>query len=302
MADWSWVGPVANAVGQYAGGMSAGNQANSTLQGAYDEMLRNLQARFGDYDALGAAGYQDVTPEQLGDTALASIPEDLGARQAQQESIAALGDLSQHGGLSLADMQALNEIQGNLNRNNMARQKGLANEFAARGQLGSGAQLAMGLANQQNAAMNANQAGETAAAQAQQRAMEAILRKGEMARGMSSDDYRRKAAAAQAKDAIMARNAAARSDAARYNNSLRGQTYQDRLAQAAGKTSLTNAMNKGIMGKADQSARTTVANASRTGKFGNDLQSAFGTQPTQSTEPTDSELQDEADTNQGDDD
>lgn len=261
MGDYSWIGPVAAEIGKGINSYGASESANAQIQAAYDEMMRNLQQRFGDYDALGKAGYQDLTAQQVGPSALASIPRDEAARQAQQEALASLAELADRGGLNLADMKALNDIQGNLNRNASSRRQGLANQFAARGQLGAGAQLAMGLDAQQNDAMNANAAGESAAAQAQQRAMQAILQKGSMARGMSADDYARSRDAAMARDAIEARNAAARTDASKYNNSIRGQGFEDELAKAKGKTSLTNSMNQAVFGKGRQGAATTAAQA-----------------------------------------
>ena len=239
MSDYSWIPAVAGAIGKGVNSYASAGQANDVMQEAYRKMLENLQARFSDYDKLGAAGYQDIAAQQLGPSALEGIQYDPAARQAEQEALAKLTELANNGGLTLADLKALNDIQGVQNRNVSARRQGLANSFAARGQLGSGAQLAMDMQNQSDAAMNANAAGESAAAQAQARAMQAILQKGQMARGMANDDYGRKSDAARAADMIAARNAAARTDAAKANNAYRGQAYDDALRQAQGKTSLT---------------------------------------------------------------
>lgn len=261
MGDYDWVAPVAKAGSSIVGGQMAQDQ----LQEAYRQMLENLKQRYAEYDALGPAGYKDITAQQVGPSALENIPQDLQARQDQQASIAALQSLADRGGLSLADMKALNDIQANLNRNNSARQAGLANQFAARGQLGSGAQLSMDLANQQNAAENANNAGESAAAQAQSRALQAILQKGQAARAMSADDYARKAEAARAHDLIEQRNAAARTDASKYNNQLAGQAYEDALAKIRGKTGLTESTNKTLFGSGQARANNTLGQASLTG-------------------------------------
>lgn len=257
------------------------DKSDAAMQAAYDQMMANLRERFGDYDALGSAGYKDVAAQQLGPSSFDSIQQDPRARQDQQESIAALEDLAANGGLSLADMAALNEVQRNLNRNDTARRQGLANEFAARGQLGSGAQLAMSLANQQNAADSANQRGESVAAQAQARALQAILQKGQMSRAMTNDDYARARDAALARDAIEARNAAARTDASKYNNSLRGQAFEDQLAKARGKTALTHDLNQVVFGKGGQTARTTAAKGDYLNK-GIDAVSRFGSGSTSS--------------------
>ncbi|MBK7864182.1 MAG: hypothetical protein IPJ65_37420 [Archangiaceae bacterium] len=234
IGDYDWIGPAIGAVAKGVNSYASAGQANDVMQEAYRKMLENLQARFSDYDKLGTAGYQDIAAQQLGPSALEASSMTLPrARPSKSRSRSSLSSRI-NGGLSLSDLKVLNEVQGNLNRNNSARQAGLANSPAARGQLGSGAQLAMDMQNQSDAAMNANAAGESAAAQAQARAMQAILQKGQMARGMANDDYGRKSDAARAADMIAARNAAARTDAAKANNSYRGRGVRRRAQTGAG--------------------------------------------------------------------
>lgn len=267
MSDYSWLAPLISGVAKGAVDVGTGLAANQQTQGSYEEILRNLRERMGDYDNLAGGDYKTVTPELLGPSALEGIQDDPAARQAQQEALAMLSELAANGGLSLADLKALNDIQQNLNRNDTARRKGLANEFSARGQLGAGAQLGMAMQGQQDAAQNANQRAESVAAQAQARAMQAIAEKGRMARGMASDDYGRKSAAAQARDAIEARNAAARMQSQNANNAIAGQRFTDDLAKARGKTSLTNSMNDAVFGAGQANKNTTKA----MGGYANDL-------------------------------
>jgi hypothetical protein len=267
MSDYGWIGPLVGAVGKGVNSFATADRANSEIQEAYRQMLANLQARMGDYDGLGKAGYSDLVAQTLGPSALEGIQDDPAARQAQLEALATLADLIDRGGLSLGDQTALNRIEGTLNQNDVARRKGLANEFAARGQLGAGAQLGMSLDAQQSAAQNANTRAEGIAGQAQDRAMQAILEKGRMSGSMSDRDYARKANAARARDAIEARNAAARTDAGKYNNSLRGQAFEDELAKARGKTALAGDMNSAVFGSGRQSANTTLGRGSATNEL-----------------------------------
>lgn len=267
MGDYDWLAPLISGVAKGAVDVGTGLAANDQMQGTYAEMLRRLAEREADYDALGTAGYKPVTAEQVGPSALEGIQGDPAARQAQLEAMAALDELAKNGGLSLADLKALNDMQRGLNQNDASRRKGLANEFAARGQLGSGAQLAMAMQGQQDAAQNANQQSESVAAQAQRRALEAILQRGSMGRSMGNDDYARKADAARARDAIEARNAAARMQAQGANNAIAGQNFTDQLAKARGKTDLTNASNQAVFGKGAQQARTTGAMGGYTNKL-----------------------------------
>lgn len=237
MGDMDWGALAGLAAKLINSGMSAAD-AQKMAMDALNKAQGNIGQARADYDAVGTPHYDNVVAEQLGPTALNGIQNDPAGRAAEQQAIAKLQELADNGGLSLADMAALNQIQGNLNRNVQSNRKSLENQFAARGQLGGGAQLGMELAGNQNAAQNANQAGESAAGQAQARAMQAIMQKGNMGRQMSQDDYAKKSEAAKATDLINQRNAAARTAATMANNSFAGQGFDDRMAVAHGKSSL----------------------------------------------------------------
>lgn len=270
--DYSWIGPLVSAVGSGINSYATSEQASKISQAAYDEMLRNLRERFGDYDKLGTAGYEQYIPAQLGRSALSGVQDDPALRQAQQETLAALQDVISSGGLTLADLKGLSDVERRLNQQNMARRKGIENSFAARGQLGAGAQLASELDSAQDAAELANQRGEATAAQASDRRMQALMRRGELARGMSGDDYRRQSEAARADDFISQWNASARNDGAKYRNTVRGQGFEDELAKARGKTSLTNSMNEAVFSKGQDKAKTQRLQ----GAYRNDLLKAGG--------------------------
>lgn len=252
-SDIPW-GEIIGAAGSMLNSQMTSDKASGISQAAYDEMLRNLRERFADYDALGTAGYEQYVPATIGRSALSGIQEDPGLRQAQQETLAALKDIIDSGGLTLSDMKALNDVQRNLNQNNTARRKGLTNEFAARGQLGAGAQMAMALQGQQDDAENANQRGEATAAQAQDRALGATMKRGAFAGEMSAEDYKRQKAEADAADFIERWNASTRNDGAKYRNSIKGQAFGDGLAKARGKTSLTDSTNSAVFGKGRDAA------------------------------------------------
>jgi hypothetical protein len=244
---------------QYLNGQQTTSDANKAQLAAYAGILKNLQDRFGEYSALKPANYQNITAQQVGPSALNSIQNDPQSRLDQQAAIAELSNISKSGGLELSDRNALNQLEQTQSRNASARNQSLANQYAARGQLGSGAQLAMSLANNQNATQNANQQGESIAAQAQKRAMEAVLQKGQLSRTMSNDDYARKKSAADAGDSIARYNASMRTDAGKYNNSIAGQTYDDYLKKLAGETNLTTATNNALLGQGNQQAAGITA-------------------------------------------
>jgi hypothetical protein len=229
-------------------------QANQAQLQAYMQVLKNLQGELGDYQKLSPGDYQKLEAQQLGPSALTNIQPNAQSRTDEQAAISQLGDIANSGGLELSDRNALNQLEQTLSRNNSARNNSLANQFAARGQLGSGNQLAMSLANNQNAAMNANQQGENIAADAQKRAMQAVMNKAAASRSMGLDDYNREKAAAEATDSINRFNAGMRTDAGKYNNSLAQQTYEDQLRKLQGETGVMGATNTALLGQGNQQA------------------------------------------------
>ena len=272
--DWSALVNLGVQLAQAGVTYATANAAQKQALDALAKAQENIGATSASFDAVGAPTYTPIAPGStaLGDTELKGIQNDPQGRMAEQQALAELQALADAGGLSLADMQALNEIQSDLNQNAQARQKGLANQYAARGQLGSGAQLAMELSGQQGDLQRANKAGESAAAQAQSRAMQAILAKGNMGRQMSEDDYRKKADAAKAADLIKQRNMGNSINAQRYNNGLQEQGFNDRFDIARGKANLLPAMNANTLTTGAVNQQGTV----NTGKFINDAIGAGG--------------------------
>ncbi len=201
----------------------------------------------------------DLKSTQVGRSELGDIQNDPQGRAAEQQAMAELQKLADNGGLSLADMKAVNDIQQNLNQNASARDKSLQNSYAARGQLGGGAQLAMELNQNQQAGQRANQEGESVAAQAQARALAAIKEKAGLGRQMSQDEYEKKAKAAQANDLIKQHNIANSMQANDQNNKYLNTAFGNDIDKARGQANLitaavTNARDIGAQGQAGANA------------------------------------------------
>ncbi len=220
----------------YATATASQKQALDALAKA-QQMIAQGQANFGNI-ATPKYNPTDLKSTQLGDTELKGIQNDPQGRLAEQQAYLELKKLSDNGGLSLGDTAALNEIEGNLNRNASGRDAALRNQYAARGQLGGGAQLAMELNQNQQAGERANQQGESVAAQAQARALSAIKEQAGLGRQMSQDDYEKKAAAAKAADLIKERNVANSMQANQQNNQWLNQGFQNDLSKAQGQANL----------------------------------------------------------------
>ena len=243
----------------YATATAAQKQALDALQKA-QAMIAQGQANFAN---LKTPTYNptDLKSTQVGRSELGGIQSDPQGRVAEQQAMAELQKLADNGGLSLADMKAVNDIQQNLNQNAQARDKSLQNSYAARGQLGGGAQLAMELNQNQQAGQRANQEGESVAAQAQARALAAIKEKAGLGRQMSEDEYNKAAKAAEANDLIKQHNVQNSMQANQQNNQWLNQGFQNDLSKVAGQS--------GLIGQG-------VANAMNTGKQTSDFTAAQG--------------------------
>ncbi len=252
---------IASGAEAYAGA-GANNQAQGITDAAYKQMLQNIQDRMAGLQGLGSAGYTPTEAQEVGPSQLGNVHYNAQDEQAQQEALAQLKEIADRGGMTLADRNAINQLTEQTSHATQANQNSLANAFAARGQLGSGAQLGMALEGNQQAA-NANaQAGENQAAQAQQRAMQALSQRGALAGSMGSADYARKADAAKANDIIAQRNAAARTANSQYNNNLKGQSWDDAFKQQQAEAGLTTGLNNTIYGRGQSQGNTVKANTS----------------------------------------
>lgn len=211
--------------------VAAGMSANA---GSEDRELarRILQQMMAKYGKLSTPQLDELPPELLGDTALAGLETDPKLREHEMGALDSLSEMADSGGLTIADRAALNRVQNQTARRESAGRAAIANDFAARGQLGSGAQLAMSLANQQDSANRASDAAMDTAGNAQRRYYDAVLKRGQMAGQMSDRDYARKADAARARDMIAKHNAAARTDAGRYRNDVRSQRFSNDMSLA----------------------------------------------------------------------
>jgi hypothetical protein len=211
---------------------------------------------------------QQMVAEQLGPSAMEGVSTDPRLRDAQMQAFDALGQIQDSGGLTLADEAALERINNETARREAAGRNAIKNDMAARGTLGSGAELAMALNNQQQAAQRSYEAGRDRAAAAQARAWDAILAKSDMAGKMRSQDWGEKSQVAQAKDLIARYNANARTDAFKYNNDARQNQFDNRFR-------LADARSQMKMGQAGYKLKQADATKKLVGGIGQTANSAF---------------------------
>lgn len=213
-------------------GKSTGDAASKIPQ---DQLMAILKGAVDDYGKINVPQLQQLILQKAPDTQLAGIKDDPQYRQQQMTADAQLNDIINSGGLTLADKAALSDIRAKVLRGESAGRGAITNEMAQRGSLDSGNQLAMQLAQQQNAAQSENQAGENTAGQAQARMYAAIQERARQAGQGLDRSYNQQANAARAQDAINQGNVAIANTASKYNAGLGQQDFQNQLTLANSK-------------------------------------------------------------------
>jgi len=130
------------------------------------------------------------------------ISEDPSLRNAQLQALSELQDISSSGGMTAMDKAQLAEIQGNLNNQERGSREALMQNAQSRGVANSDMALAQQMLNQQQSAQRGSQQGMDVAAQAQQRALEAIMQSGQLGGQIRNQDFSQNAQKAQAQDMI----------------------------------------------------------------------------------------------------
>ncbi len=233
---------------------------------------RLLQQATDEFGKVNLPKLQQLVGEQVGPTELGKVQVDPELQRMQRGALDELMNVARSGGMTLEDKANLNRVEGQVARTESAGRGRIAEDMAARGISGGGAELAMQLANNQGASNRAAQGGLETAAAAQRRALDAMMQGGRLAGDMRGQDYDEKARAAQAQDLINRYNADSRSGAARYNAGLAQQQYENQMRQAQGKA--TGLRDQA--GYAGQRADDTRALWNGLGTAGNRATSAAG--------------------------
>jgi hypothetical protein len=148
---------------------------------------------------------------------LEDIVSDPRLRQAQMEVLNELDAIVQSEGLDPMAMAQVNQLRNELSQQERASREAIIQSANRRGVGGSGLELAAQLQNQQGAAQRGSQQGFDIAAQAQQRALDALQRKGQMSGNIRAQDFDEAARRAAAQDEINRFNVSQRTGAQQRN-------------------------------------------------------------------------------------
>lgn len=178
-----------------------------------------------------------LTPEMeqailQGDSSFSNISTDPRLKQAQLSALSQLQEIGDSGGMNLQDKANLENLKSSLAQSERGSREAITQNMAQRGMAGSGMELASQLMNQQSSAQKASQQGLDIAAQAQQRALEAIMNAGTLGGNMRSQDYNEQAQAAAAQDAINKFNTANQQQVQTNNVQARNNAQASNLASS----------------------------------------------------------------------
>lgn len=162
---------------------------------------------------------------KLGPSAFEGITLDPATRQAQMDALSRLEQIGS-GELSLMDRANLNQIENEVNRNLKGNQDAIMQNLATRGMSGGGNELVSRQMATQSATNRQADMDMRVRAEAEQRALQALMQRGQIASQMEQADYARKANVAQNQDAISRFNAQNQQNVQQRNVANKNNTQQ----------------------------------------------------------------------------
>lgn len=228
------------ALAQMAGAI-AGEIGSASSEAEAKAILRDALSKF---DEIEAPILEKIIAEQLAPTEMESLKADPTLRGYQMDALRRMSEVADQGGMTLEDKANLADIQ----REGMFQEKvgreAIRERMAATGGGGGGVELAMQLHGNQAQADRSGREGLRVAAMAQKRALEAMMAKGDMARGMEGQDFSQRSRAAEAADMRNRFNASSRDKAQYYNKGLPQQQFDNQYRLAAGRSGQANTVAK----------------------------------------------------------
>ena len=231
-------------------GQMAGSAIGAAEKGeARNQALRLISQSVADYEAMGLPSEEAtrlsleryksagvLTPEMeqeilQGRTELEGIQSDPRLREAQMNALSELQQVGE-GGYRLSDKATTEKILGDIAQQERGARGAIEQDMLQRGVYGSGAELASKLSAQQAGAQNAYQQGLGLSAQAQDRALQAIMQGGNLAGTMDQQQFNQQQQIKAAQDAINRMNTGARQDVQQRNVAARNAAQAGNLQNA----------------------------------------------------------------------
>ncbi len=207
--------PLAIAAGSAVAGLSAMNAARgdggagATLDALAAEMrgltpptAEELTYRLDDLVQQGLVSPEQAKTFLVEQSAFDDVSGDPRLRDAQMGALSELANISESGGLTMADRASLEQINSRIDQEERGSREAIQSHQAEMGRSGSGLEYAELLANQQGAATRGAQQGTDLAALAEMRALESLTQGATLAGQVRGQDFDQDARKAEAKDAM----------------------------------------------------------------------------------------------------
>jgi hypothetical protein len=243
-----------------AAGEIFGQDDRRRAEAEFAKTLRELEAL-----GIPSVEAQKIALEQMGDSSLAGVKVDPRLKDAQSDALGAVQRVGREGGLTAEDRAKMLAAQNMVAQQERSQRGAIVQNMQARGMGGSGAELAAQLANQQGSANRLNQAGTDMAAEAQKRALQAMVQGGQMAGQMRAQDYGEQSDLARARDEIARFNTQNRNQSQIYNSQLQQQQFQNQMAKQG---ALADARSKMAARYDDKAKRRSQMGAGAGGALG----------------------------------
>lgn len=164
------------------------------------------QAILADYGIVPEYSPEAQIVRELGPSAMQGISTDPELRRAQLDALSRLSEVGTEG-MTAEDKFRMAQMQSDISQRQRGAREALQQQMQSRGIAGSGLELAAQLANQQAAAQQENLRGLGLQANAEQRALEAMMQSGALAGQIRGQEFGEQAQKAAAADAIAQFNA-----------------------------------------------------------------------------------------------
>lgn len=186
------------------------------------------------YQVVASINPELETAESLGPSQMEGIATDPSLRAAQMNALNKLTSIGDAGGRDAQFLADQARLESDVNTNLQGQQGAIQQNMASRGMSGGMSEMVAKNINAQQAANRQAQMGMDAKAQAEQRALSAIMQGGQLGGQMQAQDFGQKAQQAQAADMINKFNASNRQDVQSRNVGAKNQAQQYNVGNQQG--------------------------------------------------------------------
>ena len=164
--------------------------------------LKDLQIQLAKYVSVGRLTPAQAEAELLQSNAFNDIVTDPALEGAQKQALSALQNIGTQGGLTAIDKARMADITSEQGQVARSRNEAIMSQAQERGMGGSNMSTINQLMNEQSTADRASRRGTEVAANAEARALQALMAGGQMATGIRAQDYGEQANRAGTQNAI----------------------------------------------------------------------------------------------------